>query len=87
MQTPSDPDHLAPPDYKPETFGRWLRRCRETTGVTRRVFADSANVSECDVRNFETVRRLPTAEQRMRLIQAVAKLDRNLAATVPMEPA
>ena len=81
--TPKFLDVTGSDNPKPETFGSWLRRCREVLGVSRRVFAERANISECDLRNIETVRRLPTAEQRMRLIQAIAKHDTTLLASVP----
>ena len=69
-----------------ETFGAWLRRCRETAGLTRKDLAAAANVGQLELRSIEVARWAATSEQRRRLIAALASFNPELAATAPEEP-
>lgn len=84
MSTPDSPEHDPPLDPKTQ-FGTWLRGCREQLGITRKEFAELISMSSLGLRNVEILRRLPTAEQRRRLVAAVAAFDPELAATAPEE--
>lgn len=64
-------------------FGPWLRRCRETAGLTRKSFAAAANVGELVLRSIEVERLLATPAQRRRLVAALASFAPELAATAP----
>lgn len=84
MDTPDDTDRDYPSDSQLQ-FGEWLRRCREQLGLTRKQFAELAGMSSLGLRGVELLRWLPTADERRRLVAAVAAVSPELAATAPEE--